>query len=159
MARYKRRIALLFASSVSLCGGSCGPPSDPPLAPVSRLSPSTHPAVGCWQFAQRLWSDLPADSLVVQLDSVADDSVLLRLTVAPADSALRRRTRFSHWGIYDSEPDSVYVVLGDGLTGTVLRLRVVGDEMNGHAYPFVDFPAPRHSRSVTAVRVACEAAA
>jgi hypothetical protein len=159
MARYKCHIALLFAASVTAYGGSCGPPPNPQLAPVSELSPSTHPAVGCWRFTQRLWSDLPADSLVVQLDSVPEDSVHLRLTVAPADSILRGRTRFSHWGIYDSQPDSVYVILGDGLTGTVLRLRVAGDKLNGHAYPFVDFPAPRHSYSVTAVRVTCKAAA
>jgi hypothetical protein len=159
MARYKRRIALLFASSVSVYGGNCGPPPNPELAPVSKLSLSIHPAVGCWQFAQRLWSDLPADSLIVRLDSVAEDSIRLRLTVAPADSTLRRRTRFSHWGIYDSRPDSVYIILGDGLTGTALRLRVVGDTLRGRAYPFVDFPAPRHSRSVAAVRIACKAAA
>jgi hypothetical protein len=159
MAHHKRRIALLVASSVSVCAAHCGPPPNPALAPVSKLSLSTHPAVGCWQFAQRLWSDLPADTLVVQLDSVPEDSVLLRVTVVPADSALRRRTRFSRWGIYDSQPDSVYVGLGDGFTGTSLRLRVAGDKLNGRAYPFVDFPAPRHSYSVTAVRVPCKAAA
>jgi hypothetical protein len=154
------RIGILLASSLSLCASSCGIPRDPRLAPVSTLSLSTHPAVGCWQIAERLWSDVRIDTLVLHLDSVPEDSLHLRVTLAPPDSAVRRRTSFSRWGIYDSHTDSVYVVLGDGLTGLALRLRIAGDALEGGAYSFVDFsPAPRRSRAVSGLRIPCKAAA
>jgi hypothetical protein len=153
-------IGILFASSVTVYAASCGTPPTPALVPVARLSPSTHPAVGCWHLEQNLWPSLHIDTLVLQLNSVAEDSVHLRLSLAPPDSSLRRWTSFSRWGIYEAHPDSVYVVLGDGLTGLALRLRVAGDVLNGRAYSFVDFsPAPRRSRAVSAVRIACKAAA
>jgi hypothetical protein len=144
---------------------SCWPDSYS-LRPISTISPVTARAVvGCWQFDRgaKFLEDRVASGSVVQLDSVVDSSwtadrapTAYRVRVLPVDSAKVRRVRDSGWGLDAADDRLIRVWIGDGFSGSRLRLRLHDTLLTGDVRGYSDVsPDLSFRHSVRGRQVAC----